>query len=83
MLTVCDGKSDDDRLTYEDLKRGDIFSYVNDVSRGILIKINDGRVYLIGANGVKAGTFYTNARSLSDSPVLRYPNACIILGDPE
>ena len=63
------------RLRYEDLNTGDVFTWVDESVASL--KENDGYVYL------EEGLHYKEALGCAGDEVIRYPNACITLGDPE
>lgn len=82
-MKICTGK-EEKGLKYKHLRLGDVFSWSNDNDVSIMIKTHTGHTYLVHsrANGNSAGTHWENFEEI-DSKVFRYPNVCIVLGDPE
>ena len=82
-MKICDG-GNGKSLTYDKLKTGDVFrwqSKEHDGWRSVAIRSGTGHTYIAAAHSNNVGYVYQDYTS--KSRVTRYPNACIVLGDPE
>jgi len=82
-MRVCK-REKEKNLTYDKLRTGDVFRWLlkdHDGCGSVAIKTGTGHTYIATERGNNVG--YTYPDYESSSPILRYPNACISLGDPE
>ena len=79
-MKICEERETEKvTLKYKDLKEGDVFRW-RSISVHAAIKTYDGHTTLAsGCDDV--GCHYP--KHPSNSCIIRYPNACITLGDPE
>ncbi len=78
-MKICDTKDAVKSLKVSDMARGDVFMWVDarPYGYGPCLKIDDTKTsyaYLITGHAFK---------DISELAIIRYPNACITLGDPE
>lgn len=76
-MRICDNDETQEQLLYKDLNKGDVFSWVNLNNRGGAIKSYMGHTYFDN------GEQHIQTTKKKEEAVIRYPNACICLGDPE
>lgn len=86
-MKICNEQQQKERLTYGELMVGDVFRWVDFTyeRNSVLLKTLGGRVYL-SASEVPPNQHFLDAAdtdTVAAEPVTRYPNACLILGDPE
>jgi len=81
-MNLCKESSEEVGLRYQGLKKGDVFSWLDYHPGSVYYKLQTGYTPIV------KGKLTTNLGKICgdycrNGSVIRYPNACIQLGDPE
>jgi len=82
-MKICDEQETKKALEYGDLKEGDIFGFIRHGELSIAVRTGKGYSYLVDRNIVGRYINHSGEAGCIGADIIRYPNACIDLGDPE